>query len=83
MGWVAHAGIVADLVANIRRTGRVCYAQFPAPVDLHALVRLPGPTHWLKAEQHQGCRLHSCCLRASKLERDLALHRSPRTEDQT
>ena len=50
VGMVAHAGIVADLVGNIRRTGRVYYAQFPAPVGLYALVRLPGPTPWLKAE---------------------------------
>ena len=50
VGTVAHTGIVGDLVGNIRRAGGVHYAQFPAPVDLYALVRLPGPTPWLKAE---------------------------------
>lgn len=39
----AHAEAVGELAAAIERTGRSYYAQFPAPIDLFALVRLARP----------------------------------------
>lgn len=39
----SHYEAVQELIENIRRTGRSYYAQFPAPVDLFALVRLTRP----------------------------------------
>lgn len=37
-----QARVVAELNRSIRQTGRSYYAQFPAPLDLYALVRLSG-----------------------------------------
>lgn len=37
------AASVRELAANIRATGRTYYAQFPAPIDLFALMRLGRP----------------------------------------
>jgi Methyltransferase domain len=42
-GIVAQSGTIHELTANIRRTGRSYYAQFPAPLDLYGLVRLVKP----------------------------------------
>lgn len=42
-GVVAEKGMIMELSENIRRTGRSYYAQFPAPIDLYALVRLARP----------------------------------------
>lgn len=41
-GIAAQAHRVSELNRSIRRTGRSYYAQFPAPLDLYALVRLTG-----------------------------------------
>jgi Methyltransferase domain len=38
-----QADSVRELIANIKTTGRTYYAQFPAPIDLFALVRLTKP----------------------------------------
>jgi hypothetical protein len=38
-----HSASVATLSASIRETGRSYYAQFPAPIELFALVRLAKP----------------------------------------
>jgi Methyltransferase domain len=40
---VAEKGLVLELCESIRRTGRTYYAQFPAPIELYALVRLAHP----------------------------------------
>jgi hypothetical protein len=40
---VAEKGTIMELCENIRRTGRSYYAQFPAPIELYALVRLARP----------------------------------------
>ena len=39
----SHSVAVRELTENISRTGRTYYAQFPAPLDLFALVRLVRP----------------------------------------
>ena len=39
----AYKQAVLALVKNLGRTGRTYYAQFPAPLDLYALVRLARP----------------------------------------
>ncbi|MDG6968621.1 MAG: class I SAM-dependent methyltransferase, partial [Nitrososphaerota archaeon] len=39
----AYSASVMELCGNIDRTGRSYYAQFPAPIDLYALVRLVRP----------------------------------------
>ena len=38
-----HKGEVSEVVNNVMGTGRAYYAQFPAPLDLYALVRLTRP----------------------------------------
>jgi hypothetical protein len=40
---VAYAPLVRELASNIRKTGRTYYAQFPAPMEVFALVRLTKP----------------------------------------
>lgn len=40
---VNHSTTIVELSKIIRRTGRSYYAQFPAPIDLYALVRLTHP----------------------------------------
>lgn len=42
-GVTDHLESVEELSANIKLTGRSYYAQFPAPIDLFALVRLTRP----------------------------------------
>lgn len=42
-GITAHFESIEGLSNNIRRSGRSYYAQFPAPIDLFALVRLTRP----------------------------------------
>ena len=39
----AHTETVVELAAKVEGTGRAYYAQFPAPMDLFALVRLAKP----------------------------------------
>ena len=39
----AHSELIEELSKNIESTGRSYYAQFPAPLDLFALVRLSRP----------------------------------------
>ena len=38
-----EASLVAELAGTISKTGRAYYAQFPAPLDLYALVKLARP----------------------------------------
>lgn len=38
-----HARAIVGMTEGIKRTGREYYAQFPAPIDLYALVRLTRP----------------------------------------
>jgi len=38
-----HASVVTELCTKISDTGRKYYAQFPAPIELYALVRLTQP----------------------------------------
>jgi hypothetical protein len=40
---VEHGAIISELCENISRTGRTYYAQFPAPIELYAFVRLTLP----------------------------------------
>jgi len=40
---VRHGEAVSELCENISRTGRTYYAQFPAPIELYAFVRLTSP----------------------------------------
>jgi hypothetical protein len=42
-GLAAQAHLVGEMARRIERTGRSYYAQFPAPLDLYALVRLAKP----------------------------------------
>ncbi len=42
---VNHAGLVAAVAGSIRKTGRTYYAQFPAPIELFAMVRLVHPVN--------------------------------------
>jgi len=44
-GITAEAKTIAELMDNIKRTGKSYYAQFPAPIELYALVRLCLPRH--------------------------------------
>jgi hypothetical protein len=43
-GLAGHAAYVRELSDKIRRTGRSYYAQFPAPIELYAFVRMTQPT---------------------------------------
>ncbi len=42
-GVTAHASLVDQMSRTMAQTGRTYYAQFPAPIELYALVRLTGP----------------------------------------
>ncbi len=42
-GVTAHASLVDQMSRTMAQTGRTYYAQFPAPIELYALVRLAGP----------------------------------------
>ena len=39
----SHSEIIRELLKRIMKTGKAYYAQFPAPLDLYALVRLAEP----------------------------------------
>jgi hypothetical protein len=41
---VESRAVVSELCKNILRTGRTFYAQFPAPLELYAMVRLGRPS---------------------------------------
>jgi hypothetical protein len=57
-GAVARLGrlsrVVDELVEKIERTGRSYYAQFPAPLDLYALVRLAKPANVIESGVSSG-----------------------------
>ena len=40
---INHGATINELCENISRTGRTYYAQFPAPIELFAFVRLASP----------------------------------------
>lgn len=44
-----HASVVSELHERISRTGRNYYAQFPAPIELYALVRLTNPENLVES----------------------------------
>jgi hypothetical protein len=44
-----HAAVIAELAEKVRRTGRSYYAQFPAPMDLFAMVRLTKPRNLVES----------------------------------
>jgi len=44
-----HSELIRELSRNIERTGKTYYAQFPAPIDLFALVRLSRPQNLVES----------------------------------
>jgi len=45
----SHSELIGELSRNIESTGRSYYAQFPAPLDLFALVRLSRPQNLVES----------------------------------
>ena len=61
-GMTGEMKLIAELSENIRRTGRSYYAQFPAPVDLYALVRLSRPLRLVESGVASGVSSSSILL---------------------
>ena len=45
----SHSELIGELSRNIEKTGKTYYAQFPAPIDLFALVRLSRPRNLVES----------------------------------
>lgn len=49
-----HAAAIIELCENIADTGRTYYAQFPAPIELYALVKLAQPKNLVESGVSSG-----------------------------